>query len=789
MKSIVRLVAAFCMLANLTFAQGTARVQIIHNSPTPTVDIYANGAKLLDNFAFRTATPYIDVPAGVTVNIGVGLGTSQSVADILVNFPVVLTAGRRYVVVANGIVGNASKPFNLAINDMGAETATSSTNVGIGFFHGSPDAPNVDILSGATKLFSNIAYGTFGSYLNVPANATYPIAVTPAGANSTVVGSYEANLSFWAGKTAVIFASGLLGSTNSNDKFEPWVALSNGATFPLKSVPTPNNPNDPKPREARLQVIHNSPTPTVDIYVNGNKLLDNFVFRTATPFISVPAGVDLNIGVAGATSASVRDTIANFRVKLDSGRTYIAIANGIVGSATKPFTIAVNSMGSETATSATNVGIGFFHGSPDAPNVDILSGTSKLFSNIAYNTFGNYLNVPANATYPITVTPAGANTTIVGNYEANLSFWAGKTGIIFASGLLGSTNPNDKFEPWVALSNGATFPLKALPIINNPIEPKPREARLQVIHNSPTPTVDIYVNGNRLLDNFAFRTATPYISVPAGVDLNLGVGLATSASVRDTLVNFKVKLDSGKTYVAIAYGVVGSTTAPFRIAVSDAGREKSDNANNVDINFFHGSPDAPTVDILAGGNVLFNDRSFGHFDTYKSVPANATYRLAVTPGNANSTIVAQYDANLSFWKGNTAIVMATGFLGGGTTPFEPWVVLSSGGTFPLKAVAGLQGETGNNTISGLSKKTNGFSVYPNPVADNIFVDFDLQNESNVQIQVLNTAGQVVINEQKGRMDKGFQQAQLDVKNLTAGMYILKLAENDAVSTKKFVVRR
>jgi Secretion system C-terminal sorting domain len=107
----------------------------------------------------------------------------------------------------------------------------------------------------------------------------------------------------------------------------------------------------------------------------------------------------------------------------------------------------------------------------------------------------------------------------------------------------------------------------------------------------------------------------------------------------------------------------------------------------------------------------------------------------------------------------------------------------------LKAITGLQGEAGENTITGLSKKTSGFTVYPNPVADNIFVEFDLANESNVQIQVLNTAGQVVINEQKGRMDKGFQQAQLDVKNLTAGMYILKLAENDAVSTKKFVVRR
>jgi Domain of unknown function (DUF4397)/Secretion system C-terminal sorting domain len=536
---------------------------------------------------------------------------------------------------------------------------------------------------------------------------------------------------------------------------------------------------------ARVQVIHNSPTPTVDVYANGTKLLDNFAFRTATPFIDVPAGVTINLGVGLGTSQSVNDILVNFPVVLQAGKRYVVVANGIVGNAAKPFNLAVTDMGAETATSATNVGIAFFHGSPDAPNVDILSGTSKLFSNIAYGSFGNYLNVPANATYPIAVTPAGANSTVVGSYEANLSFWAGKTAVIFASGLLGSTNPNDKFEPWVALSNGGTFPLKA---VQNPNEPKPKEARLQVIHNSPTPTVDIYVNGNKLLDNFAFRTATPYISVPAGVDLNIGVGGATSASVRDTIANFRVKLDSGKTYVAIAYGVVGDAKTPFRIAVTDAGREKSADVNNVDINFFHGSPDAPTVDILAGGNVLFDDKSFGQFDTYKSVPANATYRLAVTPGNNNSSVVARYDANLSFWKGNTAIVMATGFLGGGTTPFEPWVVLSNGGTFPLRAISGLGGESVDNVVSGLRKSSTEFSIYPNPTDERLTIDFKLESESIVKLEVINTSGQTVVTQSLNRIDKGQQQTFMDVKSLSSGLYVLRLSQNDAVTNKKFVVR-
>ena len=54
------------------------------------VDVYVNGTLARDNFAFRTATPFIDLPAGVTLNIGIAPGNSTSVNDTLKNFQVVL---------------------------------------------------------------------------------------------------------------------------------------------------------------------------------------------------------------------------------------------------------------------------------------------------------------------------------------------------------------------------------------------------------------------------------------------------------------------------------------------------------------------------------------------------------------------------------------------------------------------------------------------------------------------------------------------------------------------------
>jgi len=95
-------------------------------------------------------------------------------------------------------------------------------------------------------------------------------------------------------------------------------------------------------------IIHNSPAPIVDIFVNENKLINNFLFRDATPFIDVPAGVELNIGVAPKDNDGAQDAIANFPVTFEEGGTYVVIASGVVGG-TPAFGLSVYDMGSEVA--------------------------------------------------------------------------------------------------------------------------------------------------------------------------------------------------------------------------------------------------------------------------------------------------------------------------------------------------------------------------------------------------------------------------------------------------------
>jgi Domain of unknown function (DUF4397)/Secretion system C-terminal sorting domain len=546
---------------------------------------------------------------------------------------------------------------------------------------------------------------------------------------------------------------------------------------------------------AKVQVIHNSPTPTVDIYANGTKLLDNFAFRNATPYIDVPAGVTINLGVGLATSASVRDTLVNIPVVLQANRTYVVIASGVVGNATRPFRLAVTDMGTQTASTPTNVGIAFFHGAPDAPAVDVRTGGNVVFGNTAYGSFGRvgtttaaYANVPANATYNLQVTPAGA-TAVVAAYEANLSFWAGKTVVICASGFLGSEDPNDKFEAFVALSNGGTFPLKTVQAV---APPRPTNtAFLQIIHNSPTPTVDIYVNGAKLLDDLAYRNATPYISVPAGVALSVAVAPASSRTVADAIATFPVRLDSGKTYIAVAHGIVGNTQRPFSIAISDAGRRFSTSPSNVDIGFFHGSPDAPNVNILAGNSAIFTNVAYSRFGAYVSVPAEATYRLGVAATATPTNILARYDANLGFWKGKTAVVIATGFLGAGSaTPFQPWVVLSNGGTFPLTAVTGFDGDITEQLSSRVPFTQNTeMTLSPNPASSVVTANISLAKDSDVKISVIDVTGRVAQYVQFDNLSRGVHQLDVTIKDLKSGYYIVRTESADGVVNKKLLVTK
>jgi hypothetical protein len=241
MRPLILILVATVCLAGLATAQ-TASVQIIHNSPDPlaaAVDVYLGSELAVDDFAFRTATPVLSLPAETELVIGIAPGSSAGPQDILATFPVTLTAGGSYVVMATGVLdptlpGNPEgldTAFTLKIFSPLTTTAPAG-QVALLAYHGAPDAPTVDILAdGVGVLVPGLSYGEFAGYLAVPA-AEYILRVTPAGQNETIVASFVAPLTDLGGGAAVVFASGFL-SSRPGSPFGLYAALTDGTVLEL----------------------------------------------------------------------------------------------------------------------------------------------------------------------------------------------------------------------------------------------------------------------------------------------------------------------------------------------------------------------------------------------------------------------------------------------------------------------------------------------------------------------------------------------------------------------------
>ena len=532
-----------------------------------------------------------------------------------------------------------------------------------------------------------------------------------------------------------------------------------------------------KAQTASLQIIHNCADAaafTVDIYAGSTLLIDNLQFRNASQtFTGIPAGVPIVVGVAPGTSTSSAQSIATFTVNLASGSRNIVVADGIVSpsgyspsSATTPFTLKTYTVALSAAPNSTTTSVLVHHGSTDAPTVDVVApftganpfSPNILVNNASYGAFAGYLNLPV-SNYKLQIRDEFSEN-VVAEYSAPLqTLNLGGTALtVIASGFLNPANNNNgpAFGLYVALPAGGA--LIALP--SSTIS----STRLQAIHNCAdlaATQVDVYVqsatsgpNAIKLIDNFAFRTASPFIDVPAGEKITLSIAAPTSTSAASPIATFTYNLSASSKYQLIASGIVSnsgytpnSTTSPFNLAVYANARERSTNPINTDVLVYHGATDAPIVDVQAqGAGTIVNNMGYGTFNAtgYLDLPSNTTagnYILHITDAPGTSTVVS-YSAPLNTLNltGNAISVLASGFLAPTSNSNGPafglWVALPAGGDLiPLP----LYVPTSFNNNSSLS---NLIAIYPNPFSDNITI----KNNTNelVEISVTDLLGKTIL---------------------------------------------
>jgi hypothetical protein len=301
---------------------------------------------------------------------------------------------------------------------------------------------------------------------------------------------------------------------------------------------------------------------------------------------------------------------------------------------------------------------------------------------------------------------------------------------------------------------------------------------------------------NLLIDDFAFRTASGFVDLPAGVSIDVAVAPGNSTSVADAIATFTYTLDPDATYILVADGIVsasgynpGNTGASaFDLKVYDQAR--IDNVgSDVDVLVHHGATDAPTVDVVPVGSAtpIVDDISYGDFDGYLSL-ARQVYELNITDAtgtNVVETFIVPLDTSII---GNSAVtVVASGFLdqaqNSNGAKFGLWMSTNAGGPLvelPVKT----------NSIINLPNGINGLdlSIAPNPVVSNsLRLSSTANQETMTWIEVIDLQGRTVLTLPQTLLNEGEQEHTFNLKNVPNGSYILRLSTEEQSAAIPFTV--
>jgi hypothetical protein len=270
-----------------------------------------------------------------------------------------------------------------------------------------------------------------------------------------------------------------------------------------------------------------------------------------------------------------------------------------------------------------------------------------------------------------------------------------------------------------------------------------------------------------------------------------------------------VTLEAGETYVAVANGVLdpgsyapnpdGRSTA-FSLYAIDGVSESSRWPFFIRLLAFHGSTDAPAVDIFARTKyfrfMLFDDLAYGDFSPHRVV-FPGQYTLEVTPGSDNGTVVASFEADLSGLGGGAAFVFASGFLDPAANQngagFGLFAALPDGQVIALPAASGVMAsEDSDMMLAKAASLPESFSLsqnYPNPFNPSTTISFSLPAASDVSLKIFNVLGQEVTTLIDGPMDAGEHSVQFDAANLASGIYFYRINAGSFMDTRKMVLTK
>lgn len=390
--------------------------------------------------------------------------------------------------------------------------------------HASPDAPEVDVLAGNTRVASGLDYGEATAQIELDAGVV-TLAVQgllPGGTTATVIGPVDVDL-----EKDTLYTVLAVGDVAN---IEPLVI-----TQPRQRVPQDST---------RVRVVHAAPdAPAVDVYLTGpdanlmaSAPVGSFAFKEAIGPVVVSAGdYRVRVTLAGDPGTIVFDSGT---VPLAGGADLViaAIENTDTGPSPIQLVVSDGTLGARVYSTGTPADLRVVHASADAPPVDVVANdnfSTPLVSDLAFPQATGFVSVPA-ATYNVKVAAAGTTTDVI---DADLTLQPAVRYSVLAMGALAD------IEPLVATDDARRIATAA---------------KLRVIHGAPTAaSVDIYVTApgatittlNPTLAGVPFKANTGFLQLPAG---SYSVTVTPTGTKTAAIGPIDITLNAGGIYTAVA---------------------------------------------------------------------------------------------------------------------------------------------------------------------------------------------------------------------------------------------
>ena len=327
------------------------------------------------------------------------------------------------------------------------------------------------------------------------------------------------------------------------------------------------------------------------------------------------------------------------------------------------------------------------------------------------------------------------------------------------------------------------------------IQNRTRAAQIQLIHNSAdqaAKAVDVYINGKLVIDNFEYLTASPFISAASNTPIRIDIAPFSSNSVGESIYNMSVVLQPEQRYVIVASGMVSQSgytpNQPFKLFVYGQGFAFANNLNTK-ITFVNGATDAPPLNIfetsgplgILTGNVGYGESSSEFFNIRTGDYQINLYnpnQVGPRQSNNENTLIASYLLPLATLRlqDQAVTLVSSGFLdrelNSNGNPFGLYLALERGGhLIPLQQTA----------LSIRDFSVNNIEMYPNPASSYLNIEIPF-SYNNLKATITDLSGREI-----SRLDNFGNQ--INVAQLTNGMYLLNLNIDNQLYMQKFYVNK